>query len=221
MLRTPPTTRLINSIFGEDYPLLERIYCGIDEVPFYRITGVLNFEDIASIAGGCRVLRERDLQRRRTGKSETFIPFVNELSLYDIAHRAQKIMSKRFPWFRSLKGTLSKTNYSKYCSINPFGKNLRERLDLIKGEDEKAIRDRLSGVVYTYMTESQYEKMNAMQQGGYPFRKVMNFLPFKKKGKSAKSLVSCFAKELAGRMDEWNFETLKEADEYLRKEYQS
>lgn len=219
MERPKPTKSLIASVFGSDRGLIEKVYCGLDEVPLLRVAGVLNLEDIFSIAAGCRIEREEDLRRRRDNERERFIPYVGIMDLYDIARIAQKSASeRRFPWMNSLRGKMTKSQFDLYQMLNPFDRNLENRMALIDERDVEEIKKALSGIVYNYVTEGQYERMNMQGLGGDPFRRVMDFLPYKKKESTAPKIVACFAKELERKISRYDISTLPEADRYLRQD---
>jgi len=217
---------LILSIFGNDLDRLHRLYCGSSDINLNEISPALNLEDGLTMVEGWRILRLNSIKYSNSSIPIMFCEKyqskdINKAKiLYGLSTLAQKTV-KHFPWFQSLKGTLG-TEYARYESMNPFKKQLKERLYSHHEVDnyEDIMYQLLFGRVKLYMSPALHNEKK--EAGNLGMKTVVILEEFTKLHPEDREYSSeaknYFAEGIANNFAEWDFRVPENLQKYLRKQ---
>lgn len=225
---------LILSIFGNDINRLHRLYCGSSDINLNEISPALNLEDGLTMVEGWRILRLNSIKYTQSSAPIMFCEKYksndpnksNAKGLYELSALAQKTVGQfpkfpKFPWFQSLKETLG-TDYAKYESMNPFKKQLKERLySHHRVNNYENIMDQvLFGRVKLYMSPAKHKE--EIKKGNLGMKTVITLegfteLPQEDEMYNSKAK-NYFAEGIANNFAKWDFRIPENLHKYLRKQ---
>lgn len=198
MERPKPTKKIILGLVGHNSFLAEAVHHGLADVPIGSIYPYLNLDEAVAFAAASRKFMESN--PRLVGL--TVRGSLNLHSLFsEICNRRIDITfngktwsySNAFSWINSRK-VVSASSEDTYERLNPYRRNLRERLGAVPTNVVEELEKRLVEPVNEYVFECRYHKVKMARDGDNHRLVVMDFQTvFPKRG----SVVPNYAAEIS------------------------
>lgn len=146
MKRPNPTQPLIMEMTGGDNHLLSCIHNGLQEVDFSKFYTVLNLKELLAFAAGSWVKRKENING-----------FTNMLYSNNVYTIFSNVYKRGMPLINSHEAITSKQE-KKYQKLNPFGKDLEQRLGQISEKDVTKLVQSLEKPTIKHVFEINYNK---------------------------------------------------------------
>ena len=185
MKRPRPTKQLIIEVSGGNQPLIERVHHGLYETSLGSFYPWLNFDEVIAFELGSWDIRSK--------RSPMVVELADVMDIYDIF---SNVFRRGFPWLNRFKNVSDKLK-RKHEEMNPFERNLRNRLEQVDIKDMEILKKKLMKKANEYVFECNY--YNRKRERGGDNYKLVNMAfqnVYPKKGK----IVPAFASEIVRLM---------------------
>jgi len=182
MKRPKPTKQLVIDVTGGNHGLIEEVHHGLAETPLNDFYQWLNFDE--AIAFAAETWKRRHL-------SGNFGELAKKSDLYMLFSDVYRDAMPRLNANKFISEKLRK----KHNDMNPFGRNLQERLEQVDDEAVEKLRESLQESTTEWVWHGQYQGRKAWRGGDNYKLRVMEFMPtaYPRKGR----IVPGYASEIA------------------------
>lgn len=146
MKRPAPNSRILTEILGENESFIRHVHRGLIETPLNDFYRELNLDELLVFEGVSWELRRKN--------DRHFFELIDSHPIYDVF---DYVFDRGFP-ILSRNKNISEQSQEDYHKLNPFGRNLRERLEHVTPEAVQSLREKLREPARSYVSRETYAR---------------------------------------------------------------